>query len=599
MKIRVADYIAQFLVENGITQMFSVVGGGAMHLNNAFGLEKRLNVTYNHHEQASAIAAESYSRVNNKIAAVCVTSGPGGTNALTGVLCAWQDSLPMIVISGQVRYDITVDSTGLDLRQFGEQEYYITRSVSPMTKYSVMIKDAKTIKYHLSKALHLASTGRRGPVWIDVPLNIQGQEINTDDLIEYVPISDSKLYESDVNNIVHEISSASRPVFIAGSGLRTSGALNKFKELADKLNIPVVCPTSTVDYFAPSENNYFGMFGTFGGRTGNFIIQNADLLISFGARLSFKQIGFNFENFSPQSRRIVVDVDAEELKKPTIRIDIPVCADVSDIVSSLLKQEIKTNSQEKNQWMEYCRFLKNRFVVPIDTERKSISAYRFSDVFFDRTDENAICVLGNNTAAVSLLQCGIKKNGQRMYGNVNCGTMGYDLPAAIGAAIASGKTVFCLTGEGTLQMNLQELQTVVHNNLPVKIVIFNNNSYQAIVATQKNFFNGVFCGATNNSGISFPSFKKLSECYDFPFKSISTSDELEMAVEWLLDIKGRAILELVQTEPDPIMPKLSSKKLDDGSIVSPPIDDLFPFLSKEEYKECQYSNFIKNEIKTV
>ena len=593
MKIRVADYIAQFLAENGITQVFSVVGGGAMHLNNAFGLEKRLNVTYNHHEQASAIAAESYSRIHNKVAAVCVTSGPGGTNAITGVLCAWQDSLPMIVISGQVRYDITVDSTGLNLRQFGEQEYYITRSVAPMTKYAVMVTDAKTIKYHLSKALHLAITGRRGPVWLDVPLNIQGEEIDTDNLIDYVPEPFSDSYKMSIDNIIGEMSASKRPVIIAGSGIRTAGALEKFRELSDKLNIPVVCPTSTVDYFVPSDEKYFGMFGTFGGRVGNFIVQNADLLLSFGARLSFKQIGFNFESFSPQSRRIVIDADPEELKKPTIRIDVPICADVSDIVSALLEKDIVTLTDEKIQWMEYCRFLKTRFRSNADAERKSISAYRFSEIFFEKADKNAVCVLGNNTAAVSLLQCGIKKTGQRLYGNVNCGTMGYDLPAAIGAAIASGNTVFCLTGEGTLQMNIQELQTVVHNNLPVKIVIFNNNSYQAIVATQRNFFNGFFCGATNESGISFPSFKKLADCYDFPFKSISSADGLEAAIDWLINIEGRAILELVQNEPDPITPKLSSKRLNNGSIVSPPIDDLFPFLSKEEYDNCQYSEFVK------
>lgn len=596
MKIRVADYIARFLVENGITQMFSVVGGGAMHLNNAFGLEEGLNVTYNHHEQACAIAAESYSRINNKVAAVCVTSGPGGTNAITGVLCAWQDNLPLIVISGQVRYDITVDSTGLNLRQFGEQEYYITRSVSPMTKYAVMVTDANTIKFHLSKALHLATSGRRGPVWIDVPLNIQGQEIDTDNLIEYVPDPPSDLYKTKIDAIVSEILSANRPVLIAGSGLRTAGALDNFKKLAQKLKIPVVCPTSTVDYYVPSEEGYYGMFGTFGGRVGNFIIQNADLIISFGARLSFKQIGFNYEQFSPHSRRIVIDIDAEELKKPTIRIDVPICADVTDIVSALLEKDIDTSTEEKMRWTEYCSFLKSKFIPDIDTERKSISAYRFSDVFFEKVSEKAICVLGNNTAAVSLLQCGIKKNGQRMYGNVNCGTMGYDLPAAIGAAFGSGETVYCLTGEGSLQMNLQELQTVVHYKLPVKIVVFNNNSYQAIVATQKNFFNGFFCGATNESGISFPSFKKLADCYDFPFKSISNADELERAVDWLINTEGRAILELVQNEPDPISPKLSSKKLDDGSIVSPPIDDLFPFISKEEYEECCYENYIRRNI---
>lgn len=595
MKIRIADYIAHFLVENNITQLFSVVGGGAMHLNNAFGLEKRLNVIYNHHEQASAIAAESYSRINNKVAAVCVTSGPGGTNAITGVLCAWQDSLPMIVISGQVRYDITVDSTGLDLRQFGEQEYYITRSVSPMTKYAVMITDAKSVKYHLSKALHLATTGRRGPVWIDVPLDIQGQYIDTDELIEYIPELDNHIYESETNKIIKEIEAADKPVFIAGSGLRTSGALEKFKKLAEELNVPVICPTSTVDYYSKDEKNYFGMFGSFGGRVGNFIVQNADLIVSFGARLSFKQIGFNYESFSPKSKKIVIDADAEELKKPTVQIDYPIYADVADIISLLSEKIISSKTEEKKQWMEYCSFLKNRFSSPDRNGCKSICAYDFSDKFFDKVDEKAICVLGNNTAAVSLLQCGIKKFGQRMYGNVNCGTMGYDLPAAIGAAIAAENTVFCLTGEGSLQMNLQELQTVVHYDLPVKIVIFNNNSYQAIVATQKNFFNGVFCGATNESGISFPSFEKLADCYGFPFKSVSEAEEIDSAIEWLLSVEGRAILEMVQNESDPIVPKLSSKKMDDGSIVSPPIDDLYPFLSKEDYEKCQFENYIKKK----
>ncbi|MDR1558151.1 MAG: thiamine pyrophosphate-binding protein [Clostridiales bacterium] len=596
MKQRAADFIADFLADNGITHVFSVVGGGAMHLNNAFGLEKRLNVVYNHHEQASAIAAESYSRIDNKIAAVCVTSGPGGTNALTGVLCAWQDSLPVIVISGQVRNDITVDSTGLDLRQFGEQEYYITRSAAPVTKYAVMVTDAKTIKYHLAKALHIATTGRRGPVWIDVPLNIQGQTIDTDELLEYVPEPFSTLCKSDIDSIVREIGNAKRPVFIAGSGLRTSGALVQFRRLADKLNIPVICPTSTVDYYAPNECGYFGMFGTFGGRVGNFIAQNADLLVTFAARLSFKQIGFNFESFAPNSRKIVIDADSEELKKPTIRIDVPICADVADVITALSERNIEVSAKENEVWFDYCTFLKSKFVESADKMRKPISAYRFSEIFFDKADNNAIAVLGNNTAAVSLLQCGIKKHGQRIYGNVNCGTMGYDLPAAIGASIASGKTVFCLTGEGSFQMNLQELQTVAHNKLPVKIVIFNNNSYQAIVQTQINFFDSVFSGCTNASGISFPSFAKLADCYDFPFKSISASDELDSAIDWFLNVEGRAILELVQTEADPILPKLSSKKLDDGSIVSPPIDDLYPFLSKEEYAQCQFRYFAEGRL---
>jgi acetolactate synthase-1/2/3 large subunit len=595
MKKRVADLIADFLADNGVTQVFSVVGGGAMHLNNAFGINDRLNVLYNHHEQGSAIAAEGYARVNNKIAAVCVTSGPGGTNALTGVLCAWQDSIPLLVISGQVRCDITVESTGLNLRQFGEQEYYITRSVEPMTKFAVMVSDAKLIKYYLGKALHLAQHGRKGPVWIDVPLDVQGQTIETDNLVEFVPESD----EADgafsletAKQIVVELKNALRPVIVAGSSIRTSGTLTALHTLTDKLGIPVLCPTSTVDVFSPDRPNYFGMFGTIGSRTGNFIIQNADLILSLGTRLSFKQIGFNYQNFAVNAKKIVVDADAEELKKPTTKIDFPIHADVRDVIFALNSADTSGISDNKSKWLEYCNFLKSKkFPENERTDKKSISAYTFGEALFNKLDENAIAVLGNNCAAVSLLQGGIKKQGQRLFGNVNCGTMGYDLPAALGAAVASGKEIYCLTGDGTFQMNIQELQTIVHNQLSVKIVIFNNNAYQAIAQTHTNFFGGVFAGCTPESGVSFPSFEKIAYAYGFPFKSIDNPAEVESTIDWLIDIDGKAILELVQTEFEPITPKLSSKKLDDGSIVSPPIDDLFPFLSKEEYESCQFENF--------
>ena len=591
MKQRVADFIADYLADNGVTQVFSVVGGGAMHLNNAFGTNKRLNVLYNHHEQASAIAAESYSRIHNQVATVCVTSGPGGTNALTGVLCAFLDNLPMIIISGQVRYDITVESTGLNLRQFGEQEYQIIKSAAPMTKYAVMIKDAYTIKHHLDKALYLARTGRRGPCWIDVPLNIQGQIIETDGLIGYTPEEIPKSDKTVINTIINEIENSKRPVIIAGSSIRTSGSLKTFYELTDTLKLPVICPTSTVDVMAHDDTYYYGMFGSFGGRTGNFIVQNADLIIALGCRLSFKQIGFNFETFSPLSRKIVVDVDPEELKKPTIHIDIPICADVSDIICSLNACDFDCALDEKQTWLEYCAFLKQKFHVLEHYDRDSINAYQFADIFYKKLHANSVVVLGNNCASVSMLQKGIQIRGQRMYGNVNCGTMGYDLPAAIGASVALGNTVYCLTGEGTFQMNLQELQTIVHNKLPIKIVVFNNNSYQAIVQTQTNFFNAVFSGCTVDSGISFPSFEKLAYAYGFPFRSISRGIDIENAIDWIVQEPGSAILELIQTEPDSISPKLSSKRLDDGSIVSPPIDDISPFLTEEEYTCCSYEHF--------
>lgn len=593
MKQRVADFIAEYLADNGVNQIFSVVGGMAMHLNNAFATNDRLHVLYNHHEQACAIAAESYSRVENKIAAVCVTSGPGGTNALTGILCAYQDGLPLIALSGQVRSDITIESTGLDLRQFGEQEYTIVKSVAPMTKYAVMVTDAALIKYHLGKALHLAQTGRRGPCWIDIPLDIQGKMIDTENLMEYIPEKTDVIDKSIIDKIISELQKAQRPVIVAGSAIRASGAMEMFYALAEKLKLPVICPTSTVDIMSPADELYYGMFGVFGGRAGNFIIQNADLIVSLGARLSFKQIGFNYKDFSPSSKKIVIDIDPEELKKPTVKIDVPVCADVKDVITALLERDFSCGLELKLKWLAYCNFLKSRFANQYDFESEPISAYHFADQFWKKAEKNTLVVIGNNCAAISLLQTGIRFRGQRLYGNVNCGTMGYDLPAAIGAAIACKREVFCITGEGSFQMNLQELQTIVHNNLPVKIIIFNNNSYQAIVMSQANFFKGAFAGCNNSSGISFPSFAKLADTYDFPFKSINRSDEICAAIDWMAGIKGRAILELVQTESDPIEPKLSSRRLSDGKMESPPIDDMFPFLSSEEYKECAFKEFVK------
>jgi acetolactate synthase-1/2/3 large subunit len=595
MRKRVADFIADYLADSGIAQVFSVVGGGAMHLNNAFGTNGRLNVIYNHHEQASAIAAESYSRINNRMAAVCVTSGPGGTNALTGVLCAYQDSLPMIVISGQVRHDITVESTGLSLRQFGEQEYQIIKSVTPMTKYAVMVTDAMMIKYHLGKAIHLARSGRRGPCWIDIPLNIQGQMIDADELSSYVPDKPKRITRNQIDEITDAIYNAQRPIIIAGSGIRASGCLDEFRGLAERLRIPVICPTSISDTMILEDDYYYGMFGIVGGRCGNFIVQSADLILALGCRMSFKQIGFNYDGFAPNAKKIIIDADSEELRKPTINIDVPICADVADVVHELVEIEFETNIDAKRNWLRYCVFLKNKFIL--NTNRRefseAISAYQFADKFFQKADDETVVVLGNNCAAVSILQGGVKKRGQRLYGNVNCGTMGYDIPATIGAGVAYGKTVYCMTGDGSFQMNIQELQTIVHNNLPVKIVVFNNNSYQAIVQTQANFFNSVFAGCTNESGVSFPSFERIAYAYDYPFRRISKSSEIDSSIDWFLQVPSRAILELVQTESDPIMPKLSSKKLDDGSMVSPPIDDLFPFLSEHEYAECQYENFVR------
>jgi acetolactate synthase-1/2/3 large subunit len=588
--MRVADYIASLLVDNGITNVFSVVGGGAMHLNDAFGKHKNIQCIYNHHEQASAIAAEGYARIYNKMAVTCVTTGPGGTNAITGVLCSWLDSIPMLVISGQTRYATTVDSTGLNLRQFGEQEYNIVDSVRPMTKYAVMVKNAKEIKYHVEKAIFEAGNGRKGPCWIDIPLDIQGSIIETAELEGFIPPENVYLDEAKINNILNKIKNAKTPVLVLGSAVRQSSYLTEVYELVHKLNIPVLCPTSIVDILENSHPLYFGNFGVFGGRPGNFIIQNADLIISFGTRMSFKQTGFNFSTFAPRAEKIIIDIDAEELKKDTIKIDIPIHADLSDVILSL-NQQLDETLPLKEEWMNYCKTLKDRF--PSMPEKAYISQkvnpYFLANELLERLPQDSITVVGNSCACVSVLQMGISQKGQRLFGSVNCGTMGYDIPAAIGAAVASGKTVICATGDGSFQMNIQELQTIVHNKLPVKFIIFNNYGYQAIVQTQTNFFDGMLAGCTEESGISFPEFEKISYAYGLPYKKVMNHEDVSQGLDWLLQLENYGLLEIIQDIDQPIEPKVMSKKMEDGSLISPPIDDLSPFLNEEEY--MKYAKF--------
>ncbi|RAW09978.1 thiamine pyrophosphate-binding protein [Paenibacillus taichungensis] len=589
MKIRVADYIAKKLVENGITSVFSVVGGGAMHLNDAFGRHEDLHCIYNHHEQGCAIAAEGYARIHNKMAVTCVTTGPGGTNAITGVLCSWLDSIPMLVISGQTRYATTVESTALNLRQFGEQEYNIVDSVRPMTKYAVMVNNPNEIRYHVEKAIFEATNGRKGPCWIDIPLDIQGAMVDESELVGFTANQENTCTDSDIEFILGKIEKAQAPVLILGSAVRQSSCLPEVYELVSKLNIPVLCPTSIADIFENSYPLYFGNFGVFGGRTGNFIIQNADLVVSLGARMSFKQTGFNFSAFAPNAEKIIVDIDAEELKKDTIKIEYPIHADLSEVaikLNNLLQRELAP----KNPWLKYCGTLKEKFMLaPEIVDRGLINPYFLANELLEKAPADNITVVGNSCACVSVLQMGISKRGQRLFGSVNCGTMGYDIPAAIGAAIASGKKVLCATGDGSFQMNIQEIQTIIHNNLPVKFIIFNNFGYQAIVQTQTNFFGGALAGCTNDSGISFPSFEKISFAYGLPFKKISTHEEVSDGLDWLLGLESYGLLEVIQDTQQPIEPKVMSKKLLDGSMYSPPIDDLSPFLSEEEY--VKYGKF--------
>jgi acetolactate synthase-1/2/3 large subunit len=595
--MKVSDYIAKLLVENGISNVFTVVGGGAMHLNDSFGYHPGLECVYNHHEQAAAIAAESYARYNNKMAVVCVTTGPGGTNAITGVLCAWQDNIPMLVISGQVRFETTVGSTNLRLRQFGEQEHYIIDTVRSMTKYAVMVNDAETIRYHIERAIYEAGHGRRGPCWIDIPLNIQGSQIDPKRLVGFKKPTPRPL--PDISELEKVFSSAKRPVILAGSAIRTADVYSQFRTMVKRLGIPVLAATAISDLFPVHDEDYFGNFGIIGGRAGNFIVQNTDCILALGCRLSFKQIGFNYQYFSPNSIKVVVDINTDELKKPTIKIHYPVNADIHAFINAM-EQSGLTFKNVEPEWLVYCRQLKQEF--PIYKEEHKISScvnpYFFAEELKKYLSKDSITVVGNSCACDVVKQCGIEHEGQRLWGNTNCGTMGYDLPASIGAAIASKRTVVCVTGDGSIQMNLQELQTIIHNKLPIKIFVHTNGGYFAIMQTHTNYF-GRLSGCTKETGISFPDFEKLSYAYGIPFCKCANHDELVGKLPDFLATPGYGICEIISDMDQPIEPKTKSKVLPDGQIVSLPIDNLFPFLEPDVYERyANYDNYqmgVQNE----
>lgn len=600
MKIRLADYVANFMVEHGVTDCFSVVGGGAMHLNDAFGHHEGLKVTYNHHEQACAIAAEAYARLDNKIALVCVTTGPGGTNAITGVLGGWLDSLPMFVVSGQVRYDTTARyasqfTDGKPLRAVGDQEYDIVKSVEPMTKYAVMIEDPKTIRYALEKAWHLATTGRPGPVWVDIPVNYQGMFIETDELEGYDPAEDDALLPPEVSEelvkeIIEKIRNAKRPVFHAGYGIRLSGAYDVFRQVADKLNIPVVTYWNAIDLIEDDHDLYCGRAGNMGDRAGNFAIQNADLILAIGTRISIRQVGYNWKTWAREAEVIMVDVDEAELKKPTLHVEVPVWADAKDFLqkmNGLLAEGERVH--ETDFWNEACLKWKRDYqvVLPRQWEENGTTAnvYTFVRHMSSQLPEGTLTAVSNGACCVVGHQAYVIKKGTRFANNSAVASMGYGLPAAIGTCIGGDrKTTICLEGDGSIMMNLQELQTIITNKLPIKIFLINNNGYHSIRITQTNLFSNhckIGIGPESND-LSFPEFKKLAEAFGYPYYSASSNAEMKSVVEEVLNTDGPVFCEIFTDTVQVWEPKSSTKRLEDGTLVSPPLEDLAPFLPREE-----------------
>ena len=739
MKIKLANYISETLVANGITQNFSVTGGGAMHLNDAFGHQKGMHTLYQHHEQACAMAAESYARIYNRPALLCVTSGPGGTNAITGVLGAWLDSIPMLIISGQVRYDNTArwaeEQNGTHLRAMGDQEFDITKSIDCMTKFSEMLTDPYRVRYALEKCIYLSQTGRPGPCWLDIPVDIQGKFIETDELIGFDPAdyaaggdgwekenahripadADTTKREAavppvdpqQVQTILEKIRASRRPIFYTGNGIRIAGAESLFLEVAHRLGIPVVVGWNGPDIIPSDDPLYVGRPGGRGDRPGNLAVQNADLILSIGSRLNIRQVGYDFKSWARDAYVIVNDIDAEELRKPSVHCDLAVHADARQLLQCLLRelhvlghtpahplfqggegllrddalrvchtelarQDVK-NEGTRLSWLATCAFYRDNYptilpayLAPSDPTLSPEDPASFANVYAlikelsDQAAPGQVTVVGNGSPCVAGGQAYRIKPGTRFISQDGVASMGYGLPAAIGAAVAVHASVeatpcggtdaslpretadanagdaqqdhdysalaadpsfhesaddrlaaelrdpywtgrdehypayekhdiLVLTGDGSIQMNLQELQTIISHQLPIKIFVINNGGYHSIRQTQTNLFRGeplVGIGIDSGMGgvqdLSFPDMEKIAHAYGFPFIRAHHNEELHDAVAETLATDGPAICEIMVTLTQQFLPKSAAKRLPDGSIISPPLEDLAPYLPDEE-----------------
>ena len=589
--IKVSDFIAKFIAEHEDTAktVCMVSGGGNMHLIDSLGKNENLEYVCNHHEQACAIAAEGYARVSNKIGIAYVTTGPGGTNAITGVYGAWVDSIPTMIISGQVKFQTTIASQPeLNLRQLGDQEVNIIDIVRPITKYAVMITDKNSIKFHLQKAIYEAKHGRPGPVWLDVPLDIQGAMVDEADLVEF-EIPEEPKFDTKIPQVLDALKVAKRPVIIVGNGVTLAGANEEFLKLIEILKIPVIGTFARYDIVRNDHDLFFGRYGTIGNRAANFVVQNSDLIIAIGARLNIRAVSYNWEFFGREAKKILVDIDQNELNKKTIAADIKIKSDAKVFISdlrSVLKDELDFGA-----WLEICKNYRKNYptIEPFRQNVKDwVDSYNFFDVLSNHK-RDLVYVFGNGTACVSSYQSLRLYENQKVVVNSGCASMGYDLPAAIGACFANGKKdTICVTGEGSLQMNIQELQTIIHNKLPIKIFVLNNAGYISIRNTQNNFFKGHKVGSDKDSGVSFPNIVKLAEVYGFEACRIENQLNLKGELEEILSKPGAVVCEIMLSPTEKMEPKLSSKIKPDGKMVSKPLEDMFPFLPREEF----YKNMI-------
>jgi acetolactate synthase-1/2/3 large subunit len=594
--MKLSDYIAGQLAEWGVRHIFLVTGGGAMHLNDSIGNESRIQYVCNHHEQASAMAAEGYARISGQPGVVNVTTGPGGINALNGVFGGWTDSIPMLILSGQVKRETCMRVQGITgLRQLGDQEADIVAMVANITKYAVLIDDPLSIRYHLERAWHLAQSGRPGPCWLDIPVDVQAASIDPASLRGYDSSEERHVHDNlagdpaqlknECREVLERIRNAKHPVILAGTGVRAAHAVAEFDELIHRLGVPVTTAWAH-DLIASDDSLFCGRQGTIGDRAGNFTVQNADVLLILGSRLNIRQTSYNWQSFAPRAFKIQVDIDTAEFRKPTVKPDMAIRTDLKQFLNQLLSQCGTHNyrSSAHDQWLAWCRDRVLRYPVVQDCQRHAgppLNPYYFMEQLSARLADDDVIVCGNATACIVPFQTMHLRKGQRLFSNSGSASMGYDLPAAIGASFARpGKRVICLAGDGSIQMNIQELQTVIHHRLPIKILVLNNSGYLSMRMTQSGFF-GRLTGESAASGASLPDMVKVACAYGIPSIRIDRQSQLSQ-VDRALSSEGPALVDVVLDPTQEFEPRSRSRQLFDGRIVSPKLEDMYPFLDETE-----------------
>jgi len=591
--MRLADFVIEFLEKKKIDTVFTVSGGGSIFLCDALYKAKKLKYVACHHEQAVAYAAESYARAKNKPGAAIVTTGPGGTNTTSGVACCWIDSIPSIFISGQVYLNQTIDQSGL--RQIGVQEFDIINMIKPFTKYAIMVKQPNEIKYHLEKAYYLCSEGRPGPVWIDIPANIQNAQINEKSLKGYHPankIKKNSNLDKKIKKVAELFLKYDRPVLHIGHGVKISNGEKFLRKIIDKYHIPLALTWNASDLIESSHPSYIGRPGAFAERGSNFIIQNCNLYISVGTRLPFMVTGYNSKDFARKAKKIMVDIDKKETNLSRVKLEEKINCDATYFLKTFLKY-LPPKISLSNNWLSYCRKVRKKYPIVLEKFKKqknTINSYHFVDVLSDALNNKDVVVTDMGLSFVGTHQAFKIKKGQKLYTNSGHAPMGWGLPAAIGACYATKKKrVICLAGEGGFQMNIQELATVMHNKLPIKIFIYNNGGYLTIKQTQQLGFNSRIMGSNSKSGLSFPDYKKIAQSHKIEYIKIKNGKKLRSKINKILTSNKAVICELILDHNQEQMPKAINKRIG-GKSVPTNLEDMYPFLSKEELNSNNYKN---------